>query len=163
MQNFEFILHRGQLWLFCNNKSWFTDIIISEDDNYLFLSGRKWKHVGGYESRWQTQSSSWQKTKKLGDYVILKKKWSERIRDESNTDRYEDEYISSEELASLRQWSHQQCTWENCKCTKQNLFFRHRIIKQKYHWQISAKKRFSGGPVNWYSGMRSKLWHKTHI
>lgn len=91
MQNFEFILHRGQLWLFCNNKSWFTDIIISEDDNYLFLSGRKWKHVGGYESRWQTQSSSWQKTKKLGDYVILKKKWSERIRDESNTDRYEDD------------------------------------------------------------------------
>lgn len=55
---------------------WYTCIIISEDDNYLFLSGRKCNHVGGYmyESRWQTQSSSCQKTKKWGDYVILKKK-----------------------------------------------------------------------------------------
>lgn len=163
MQNFEFILHRGQLWLFCNNKSWFTDIIISEDDNYLFLSGRKWKHVGGYESRWQTQSSSWQKTKKFGDYVILKKKMigenQRRIKHRSLWGWIYQFRRTSKSEAVI----HQQCTWENCKCTKQNLFFRHRIIKQKYHWQISAKKRFSGGPVNWYSGMRSKLWHKTHI
>lgn len=45
----------------------------------------------------KTESSSCQKTKKWGDYVIPKKDRREFQKDKSDTDPYEDEDISSEE------------------------------------------------------------------
>lgn len=53
------------------------------------------KKVNSHDGK--TESSSCQKTKKWGDYVIPKKDRREYQKDKSDTDPYEDEDISSEE------------------------------------------------------------------
>lgn len=53
------------------------------------------KEVNSHDGK--TESSSFQKTKKWGDYVIPKKDRREYQKDKSDTDPYEDEDISSEE------------------------------------------------------------------